>query len=117
MSHCVSTKTSFEPSIWEWCDMRIGYSYAKSAVFTDGNEVAINIVADTFTMAIKNSLGATVQTLSIGSGLTIISPNTLVITVGTPTTVTAGVYNGLLIWTRTGTGSVAPVISFTFTVE
>lgn len=97
--------------------MRIGYSYAKTAIFTDGNEVAINIVADTFTLAIKNSAGTTVQTLSVGSGLTIISPNTLNITVGAPTTAAAGIYTGILVWTRVSTGSVTPIITFTFTVE
>jgi hypothetical protein len=109
--------TNFKPSLWEWCGMLTGFTYVKTAVFKDGSEVAINITADDFELAIFNSAGAPVTTLVLGVGLSIVAPDKLNIAVGPPTTTAPGQYTGLLVWTRVSSGAVIPIINFTFLVE
>lgn len=97
--------------------MLAGYTYVKTAVFKDGSEVAINIMADDFEIEIFNSSGVLITTLILGVGLSKVSPNKLNIAVGPPTTTTAGQYTGVLVWTRVSNGAVIPIINFTFVVE
>lgn len=109
--------TNFQAPLWDWCGMLAGYTYVKTALFKDGSEVAINIMADDFELEIFNSAGALVTTLILGIGLSKVSPNKLNIAVGPPTTTTEGLYTGKLIWKRVSNGSVIPILNFTFLVE
>lgn len=94
-----------------------GFTYVKTAVFLDGDEVAINITSDTFELEIYDSDNVLVDALTIGSGLTIVPTNKLNIAVGPPVTTTAGTYTGTLIWTRTSNGAIVPILNFSFLVE
>lgn len=115
---CHKINTGFGPGEWDWCDMRTGYTYVKTAEFVDTSESAINIEADSFEMVVKDADGNTVATLETpATGLAIVAPNKLNISVGSPITDTAGVYTGTLVWTRDATGAVVPIIDFTFTIE
>lgn len=94
-----------------------GYVYVKTSIFKDGSEDAIDITSDTFSLEIKDSAGNVVDTLTLGSGLTVVSTNKLNIAVGPPVTDTADTYMGVLVWTRASTTAVIPTIMFTFLIE
>ena len=96
--------------------MRTGYTYVKTALFVDSLEAAITITSDDFEMEILDSDGNVADTLSVGSGLAIVAPNKLNISVGSPVTNSAGIYTGTLVWTRALTGGVVPIIDFTFII-
>lgn len=96
--------------------MRTGYTYPKTALFVDSLEAAITITSDDFEMEILDSDGNVVDTLSIGSGLAIVAPNKLNISVGPPVTGSAGTYTGTLVWTRLSTSGILPIIDFTFII-
>ena len=111
--------SSFKAGLWEWCDMLAGFGfiYRKTAVFVDYSELPINITADTFSLQIRNSAGALITTLTLGSGLVKVGTNKLNILFGPPATNTAGTYKGTLVWTRASTGEVIPIFHLSFLVE
>ncbi len=93
-----------------------GYVYPKTAVFLDGDEVAIDITADTFGLKIYDGDDVLVDTLILGDGLSVVPTNKLNIAVGPPVTDTAGTYTGTLVWTRVSNGAVLPILYFSFLV-
>jgi len=89
-----------------WC---VGLSFPFQFTFKDrrtGSE--IDITADTFSLIVTDSTGVTVETMTVGSGLTIIADGILQGIFSSPTTDTAGRYTYELIWTITATGGVLP---------
>jgi len=99
--------------------MRTGFTYVKTAEFVNDIEEPIDISLDDFELVILDSTGATVATLTLGSGLEIVGADTdkLNISVGPPTTGASGTYTGTLVWTRDETGAVLPIIDLIFIVS
>lgn len=58
----------------------------------------VDITADDFVMFVKNAAGGTVDTLTIGDGLTIVPNNRLRIQIESPVTDAAGVYSHTIVW-------------------
>jgi len=115
----IKINSDFSVPAWDWCGLRAGnnYIYSRAAVFVDDDEVAIDITADDFTLAILDSTGAIIDTLAIGSGLTITAPNKLNISVGPPVTDDSTAKTGTLDWDKGSTGNFTPLVDFSFKFE
>lgn len=108
----------FSPDFLPMEGLRVGFVYAALIEFKDrvtGDLVDISL--DTFEMEIKDSTGATVETLGMGTGLSIYDDNNLLVTIGTDTTQTAGEYTYLLVWNITDTGASVPAVEGKIYVE
>ena len=87
-----------------------GFSYPDEWLFTDVNGDAIDITNDDFSLQIRDDSGTLIQTMGIGTGLSINGPNGLQLLWGAPMTDAAGVYSFRLIWSESATGASYPVV-------
>lgn len=67
-----------------------------------------DISGDTFEATIKDSDGNTVDTLTIGNGITIGGTTILQLMIEPPVTTTPGRYSLTVIWTEAATGAIGP---------
>lgn len=89
--------------------LRVGLSFPFEFTFKNRRTGAeIDITGDTFSLIVKDSAAATVETMTVGSGLTIIADGVLQGVFSSPTTDTAGRYTYELIWTIPETGGIIP---------
>lgn len=108
MDTCSTCGTSFNI---DFCPITIGaeciwvgFSATIEVTFVDPADIS----GDTFTATVKDSAGATVDTLTIGDGIAIAGTNILRITIETPVTDVAGKYKLTVIWTPASTGAAQP---------
>lgn len=109
---------SYAPSVYDFTDLFAGFSLPFEFSFSsavDGS--AINIMSDTFELNVYDSLGALVETMTVGTGLTPVSGGILQGIFSSPTTDDAGRYTYLLIWNITDTGARIPAVSGKITVK
>lgn len=89
--------------------LKEGYSFPDEWTFTDETGTDIDISASDFEMVIKDSTGATVATLTLGTvvpdGLELVGTNKLKMLIGSPVTDTAGTYTYELIKSDPGGGT------------
>ncbi len=114
-----TTVANFAPAIYHVSCLREGYTYTDSIEFLNSDGEAFpsaGIMADDFSLIVKDSAGDIVTTLTVGSGLSIDSASLLTIFWGTIITGTADTYTYDLIWSITSTGEEAPVLMGNITV-
>jgi hypothetical protein len=109
MSNCAAS-TKYYPARWNLSGLYVGYTYADELSFVDGKtKAAIDITADSFEWQILDADGTVVDTLTVGDGLTITAPNKLKFLLESPVMDTAGIYTGVMKWTRDETDEVIPL--------
>lgn len=82
----------------------VGYAATIQVEFVDPADIS----GDDFTATVKDSTGATVDTLTIGDGIAIDGTTILQITIESPVTDAAGKYTLTVIWTPASTGVAQP---------
>lgn len=94
-----SQSISFASKTLDFLDLTAGK--VEQFLLKFGNPL-LPITSDTFTMVIKDSSGATAQTLTVGSGFTILSPLTLSGAIGP---LSVGKYTHTIVWNITASGA------------
>jgi hypothetical protein len=97
--------SNYKPGVWNLTGLKVGFTY--SAVHTFSG-TGVDITADDFEIIVTTAAGAPVDTLVIGTGLTIDSATALSIVIGSPITDAAGTYNLTAVRTEAGTGAEYP---------
>lgn len=99
----------FEPPTVDFESLKVGLSYPFEFLFTDKRDgEAINIMSDGFALTVYDSLGAEVEIMTVGTGLTRVAGGILQGVFSSPTTDDAGRYTYKLIWTIPATGAEIP---------
>ena len=118
MASVCNNEIDFSPDLLNMRGAREGFEYAFSIVFKDRQTGAlVDISADSFSMEIKDTDLITVETLTMGSGLSLDGDNTLIGLVGTGTTSAAGTYTYLLVWDIAATSASVPAVEGKIIVE
>lgn len=110
MAACSTNITiSFCPPTVDFECLKVGLSFPFEFTFKNkSDQIAINILSDSFALTVYDSLGAVVEIMTIGTGLTAIAGGLLQGVFSSPTTDAAGKYTYELIWTIPATGAELP---------
>lgn len=97
--------SNYDPASWDLKGLKVGATYPAENTFSGAG---VDISSDTFRMEVSNENGNPVKTLTIGDGVTIVSPTEVVFLIGAPITDAAGTYTHVTWRTEAATGASYP---------